>query len=377
MQYRVLGKTGMRVSALGFGAMRLPMRDDRVDEETAIPMLRRALELGVNYVDSAFGYCNSTSEIAVGKAIAAWPRDRVHLSTKLPVRSQEDVAEWRSRLETQLRRFDTDYVDIHNCHGLKWEEFCSYVAVPGGVLEQARRAQGEGLIRHLSLSCHDTPDNMRRLIDTGEFASITLQYNLLDRTNADVISYAYEKGMGVVVMGPVGGGRLGVSSDIIRGFLPEGRRVKSTPEIALRFVLSHPGVAVALSGMSTMRQVEENVATASRAEPLSQAELRHVEEALDETRRLADLYCTGCGYCLPCPNEVKIPDNFRLMNYHRLYGLTEYARREYARLVAQGGSADQCQECGQCEPKCPQSLRIVDQLREVAAGLGRSPSSGG
>ena len=370
MLYRILGKTGIRVSALGFGAMRLPMREEAVDYDLATPLLRRAFELGVNYVDSAFGYCNSTSEIAVGKAVAGWPRDRLCISTKLPVRSPDDVAQWRSRLETQLERLNTGYIDIHNHHGLKWQEFLDLVSQPGGTLEQARRAQAEGLIRHVSLSCHDTPDNMRRLIDTGEFASITLQFNLLDRTNADVIAHAGERGVGVVVMGPVGGGRLGVSSDVIRGFIPTARSVRSTPEVALRFVLSHPGVTVALSGMNALAQIEENVVTASRDEPLGAAELTSVAAALDETRRLADLYCTGCGYCLPCPHEVKIPDNFQLMNYHRLYGLTEYSRAQYARLLREGGSAAQCEECGECEPKCPQNIRIVEQLKEVAAVLG-------
>jgi predicted aldo/keto reductase-like oxidoreductase len=294
----------------------------------------------------------------------------VILSTKHPVRNQEDADQWRDNLETQLRRLDTDYVDIYNCHNLKWEEFQQFLAVPGGVLEKARKAQAEGLIRHLSLSCHDTPDNMLRLIDTGEFASMTLQYNLLDRTNQDVITHAHERGMGIVVMGPVGGGRLGMDSPTIRGFLPEGREVRSTPELAIRFVLTHPGVTVALSGMNALQQVEENVVTASRAEPLSAAEMMGIAAALDETKRLADLYCTGCGYCLPCPHEVKIPDNFRLMNYHRLYGLTDWARREYAKLTQNGGAAALCEECHECEPKCPQNIRIPDQLMEVAGTLG-------
>lgn len=370
MLYRPLGKTGWQVSALGFGAMRLPTVDGQVDEGVAVALLRRALEQGINYIDSAFGYHGGTSEVFVGKAIAGWPRHRVWLSTKAPVREPDHVAQWRARLETQLKRLNTDYVDIYNCHGLRWQEFQQYVAPAGGVLEQARRAQAEGLIRHFSLSCHDTPENMKKLIDTGEFATLTLQYNLLDRTNADVITYAREKGVGVVVMGPVGGGRLGVPSEIIQRFMPPGRVVRSSPEIALRFVLSHPGVSVAISGMSSVAQLEENLATASREEPLSAAELEHIAEALDEIKRLADLYCTGCGYCQPCPNEVRIPDNFKLMNYHRLYGLTEYARREYAKLLLKGASADKCRECGECEPKCPQNLPIVEQLKEVASELG-------
>lgn len=372
MLYRTLGRTGLRVSALGFGAMRLPMLDDKADEEKSTPVIRRALDLGVNYIDSAFGYCNGTSEIAVGKAIVGWPREDLVLSTKQPVHSADDVKIWRERLETQLKRFNTPYIDIYNCHGLKWEDFEQFVAPSGGVLEQARKAQSEGLIRHLCLSCHDTPENMIKLIDTGELAVMTLQYNLLDRKNAEAIAHAYEKGVGIVVMGPVGGGRLSIAPEVLGEHAAGDFTIQSTPEIALRFVLTNPGVCVALSGMNTVPMVEENAAVASRSEPLSVAELRQVESAFDEIKKLADLYCTGCDYCLPCPNEVRISENFRLMNYFRLYGLKEYAKNGYSGLAKRGGGADQCLECGECEPKCPQNLPIMEQLRDVRETLGVS-----
>lgn len=370
MQYRTLGKTGIEVSALGFGAMRLPMVDEHVDYPVGVPLLRRGLELGITYIDTAHGYCNGTSEIAVGKAIADWPRDKVFISTKGPVNNPEHVKIWRERLESQLKRFNTPYIDFYNCHNLSWEEYNTLVNIPGGVLEQAERAKADGLIRYLSLSCHDTPDNMKRIIDTGHFATMTLQYNLLDRTNTEVIAHAHAAGVGIIIMGPVGGGRLGVDSAVIKSFLPTGQVIRSTPEIALRFVLTNPGVTVALSGMNEMSHIEENVVTAGRAEPLSAAEMDHVAEALDETKRLADLYCTGCNYCMPCPNGVKIPDNFKLMNYHRLYGLTDFARKEYAKLALSGDSAAECLECNECEPKCPQNLPIIKQLQDVVAALG-------
>jgi hypothetical protein len=294
------------------------------------------------------------------------------LSTKQPIHSSEDVAVWRERLETQLGRLDTPYVDVYNCHGLKWDDFVQFVAPPGGVLEQARKAQAEGLIRHLCLSCHDEPENMVKLIDTGELDVITLQYNLLDRKNAPAIAHAREKGVGVVVMGPVGGGRLSMSPEILGEASRGELAIRSTPEIALRFVLTNPGVCVALSGMNTVPMVEENVAIASRSEELSSGELQQVDEAFDEIKKLADLYCTGCDYCLPCPNEVKISENFRLMNYYRLYRLEDYAKRSYGWLAQRGGAASQCLECGECEPKCPQNIPIIRQLQEVSATLGAS-----
>lgn len=379
MQYRPYGNTGIKVSALGFGAMRLPHHEDGTcDYEEAIPLLRRGLELGVNCIDSAWGYLRGTSEIAVGRAIKGYDRNKIYLSTKAPVDTEEQAKadNWWGMLEACLKRLDSDWIDFMHFHNIAWDRFQNWVAVPGGALEAAHRALEQGLIRFLCFSSHDTPENIKKLIDTGEFSGVLVQYNLLDRSNEEVIAYAHNKGMGVEIMGPVGGGRLGVPSPEIQRMVPAG--VKSTPEIALRFVLANPNVSVAFSGMNDMKQIEENVATASREEPLTEGELAQIRAALDERRRLAELYCTGCGYCMPCPNGVNIPENFRLMNYHRIYGLTEYARRRYVQLgqkknpegEIQPAWAAACLECGECEPKCPQNIPIIEQLKEVDQALG-------
>jgi len=374
MQYRPFGKTGEKISALGFGAMRLPMTPDgkHVDEEQAIPVIQRAYELGVTYFDTALYYCSNESEIVLGKAIKPW-RDKILLSTKCPI-EDADGKHYREHLETSLRKLDVATIDFYHMWGIDWKTYEQSIVAPGGPLDEAHKAKEEGLIRHISFSFHDTPEALVRLIDSGHFESMTVQYNLLDRANEQAIHHAREKGLGVVIMGPVGGGRLaGFSADIAR-LVPGG--VKGTPEIALRFVLSHPGVSCALSGMGTIEMVEQNVATASREEPLSEAERAQILAALDETRRLADLYCTGCGYCQPCPNDVNIPRNFEVMNYYRVYGLKEYARQAYADLGVKdtewvkGLKAEFCVQCGECEPKCPQHISIMEQLEEVARVLG-------
>jgi predicted aldo/keto reductase-like oxidoreductase len=374
MRYRPFGSTGAKVSALGFGAMRLPMTPDgeHVDEDQAIPVIQRALELGVNYIDTAPYYCKAESEVVLGKAIKGW-RDRIHVSTKCPVDDEDMTGRLRYWLEKSLRKLDVEVIDFYHMWGINWEEYAGKIDVPGGPLDDARKAKEEGLIRHISFSFHDTPENLIRLIDTGNFESMTVQYNLLDRANEQAISYAAEKGLGVVIMGPVGGGRLGESSPEILKLLPSG--TASTPELALRFVLSHPGVRVALSGMSTISMVEENAATASREEPLSTQEREAIAAAMDRLSALAELYCTGCQYCMPCPNDVNIPENFKYMNYYRVYRLEEYAREAYARLGTQGNfvkglKADACIQCAECESKCPQHLPIVKQLEEVAETLG-------
>ncbi len=366
------GKTGDKVSVLGFGAMRLPMVDDHVDMDLAVSIIKRALDLGVNYVDSAVTYCNSESQIAIGKAIKG-RRDKIFVSTKNHYRG-ESADEWQEYLDQSLERIDVDYIDFYHLHGLAWETYQNQLG-PGKPVERFRKAKEEGLIRHMCFSCHDSPENMMKLIDTGEFAGMLVQYNLLDKRNEEAIAYAHEKGMGVAIMGPVGGGRLVAPSDQIQNMVTGS---KSTPEVALRFVWANPNVTLALSGMNSIAMVEENTATASREEPLSAAEKQSVLDALEETKRLSELYCTGCGYCMPCPNNVDIPGNFSAMNYYKVFGLEDYARSQYKRLGRKRNRdrttfeawAAACLECGECEPKCPQNIPIIEQLKETHATLG-------
>lgn len=373
MQYRIFGNTGIKVSALGFGGMRLPMTADglHVDEDKAIPVIQRAYELGVNYFDTAPTYCQKESEVVLGMAIKPW-RDHIILSTKNPIEDASG-AHWRERLELSLRKLDVSHIDFYHMWGIDWQEYEERIIAPNGPLFEARRARDEGLIRHISFSFHDKPESLPRLIDTGNFETMLVQYNLLDRANEAGIAHAAKKGLGVVIMGPLGGGRLAGFSSEINRMIPGGAR--STPELALRFVLTNPGVCVALSGMSSVQMVEENAATASRLGPLSDDERARLGQALDETRKLADLYCTGCGYCMPCPNEVNIPKCFEYMNYYRLYGLKDFAKQAYGKLGKpgqwiKGEPASACLECGECEPKCPQKIPIIAQLKEVARELG-------
>jgi predicted aldo/keto reductase-like oxidoreductase len=208
---------------------------------------------------------------------------------------------------------------------------------------------------------------------------MTVQYNYLDRHNEPAIARAAERGMGVTVMGPLAGGRLATPQGVVLD--SEGMAEMKTPEVALRFVWSNPHVSVALSGMNRMSQIEENVDSASRAAALSDKERAQVERLFEQNRKLADLYCTGCGYCMPCPNSINIPENFRYMNWYRVWGMEEEAREAYAKLTEEGTwqpwagrieglKAEECVQCGQCEPKCPQNIPIVEQLEEVSATLG-------
>jgi predicted aldo/keto reductase-like oxidoreductase len=376
MRYRPFGKTGASVSVLGFGTARFPLSKYAFDMDLVVGVLRRAFELGINYVDTSEVYSFGRCELAIGRAIEG-QRDNVFIATKNNYRG-ESGDEWQQRLEGSLERLGVDWIDFYHLHGLRWKNYRKQSG-PGGPLERFRRAKQEGLVRHLCFSSHDRPENIVRLIDTGEFEGVVVQYNLLDRSNEGVIAHAHERGLGVAVMGPVGGGRLSAPSERIQGMIEGGRR---TPEIALRFVLSNPHVTLALSGMTTVEMVEQNVATAGREQPLSKEERRHVLRVLEETQGLLDLYCTGCGYCMPCPHHVDIPKNLDAMNVYRVWGLQGHARALYQKLGKKRKRRDgtvvqrwaqACVECGECVPKCPQDIPIVERLRETASTLGLRP----
>lgn len=368
MLYRTLGRTGLKVSQLGFGCMRLPMVGEgekaRIDRELSTPMLLRAVELGVTYFDTAIGYCNSDSQRALGEAVKGI-REKLVISTKNHYYGESEK-EWWTNLENSLERLQTSYIDIYNHHGIGWKSYCD--CVEPRLSKWMRKAKDQGLIRHICSSFHDNCEAMIKIVDTGYVDVMTVQYNMLDRGLEAAIAHAHEKGVGVVVMGPVGGGRLGASSEVLASLIPN---INHVPELALRFVLANENVSVALSGMSTMQHVEENAKIASDDVALTAEHRKQIEGHLDRLREMAGLYCTGCNYCKPCPNKVDIPGVFTRYNMGRVYGLWEHARQSYAGLMRKNESAEVCVQCGECEPKCPQHIEIRRQLEEAHAALAR------
>jgi hypothetical protein len=374
MIYKEFGNTGKKVSALGFGAMRLPMKEldgkKIVDEDLAVPLMQQAFNMGINYVDTAPLYCETLSENAVGKALKGY-RDKVYLSTKNPI-EDNDGDHWMERLEKSLKKLDTDYIDFYHFWGISLESFKGWQGLKYGPLEAAKKAKDQGLIKHLSFSYHDAPENYKPIVDSGLFESTLIQYNLLDRSNEENIAYAKSKGLGVVVMGPVGGGRLGAPSEKIQGLLK--KKLSSTSEMALRFVLANENVDMALSGMSNLNMVRENFAIASLIGHLTGDEMKHIKAMMEENKDLAKLYCTSCNYCKPCPQGIDIAYIFEIMNRYRVYDLKEHAKSAYYEMMKgwswiKSADASKCTSCGQCEEKCPQKLPIIKQLQETHATL--------
>ena len=368
MQYRKFGNTGVQISALGFGCMRLPEYQDengawQVDQEKVNEMLMRAFDLGVNYFDTAYYYCHSNSEIAIGKALAPI-REKVNISTKCPMDKVKCPEDFEAILDESLCKLGTDYVDFYHFWGINQKVFDEKI-VPLGLLQKAQELKEKGKIRHISFSFHDTPEALKHIIDNGHgLESVLLQYNLLDRTNEEMISYAAGKGLGVVVMGPVGGGRLAYPTELSEK-LEVGKL--NTYELALRFVLGNKDVCCALSGMQNSTMVEQNAAVASLEEPMSREQWHQVGESLENLKKVSELYCTGCAYCQPCPKGINIPKIFQAYTYHNVYGLHELAKKTFDGYVHNekqpGATSADCVGCGYCEKKCPQHLQVRDLLK--------------
>ena len=370
MQYRKFGNTGVNISALGFGCMRLPEIEQPdgkfiVDQEKTDAMLRHAYDLGVNYFDTAFFYCHENSEIAVGKALKPI-RDKVYISTKCPLERVKSPEDFEAILDISLKKLDTDYVDFYHFWGIGQKAF-DEIIVPLGLLQKAEELKAKGKIRHISFSFHDKPEALKYIIDNApQMETVLLQYNLLDRANEEMIAYAAEKGLGVVVMGPVGGGRLAAPTELAQKL---GTGSLNTYELAFRFVLGNTGVSCALSGMQTYEMVDQNAAVASLEEPMTEQQWRDVGDALENLKKFSELYCTGCAYCQPCPKGIEIPKIFQAYTYHNVYGLSELAKKTFTNYVNDekkpGATLKDCANCGFCEKKCPQHLKVREQLKKA------------
>ncbi|MHC1693826.1 MAG: aldo/keto reductase [Eubacteriales bacterium] len=370
MQYRDFGKTGQKISALGFGCMRLPEyeKDGKwyINEDKAIPMLRTAYERGVNYFDTAVMYCHDNSQYTVGRAVKPF-RDKVMVSTKLPLHEVKKTSDFRRMLEQSLTRLDMPYIDFYHFHGIDKGAYDGVIK-PLGLIDEARKAIDEGLIKHMSYSFHGDPADIPYITENCEIiSSVLLQYNLLDRGNEEGIKYLASKNIGVVVMGPVAGGRLAAPSLLAEKLT--GEKDSSSYELAFKFVLGNKGVSCALSGMSTMEDLEKNLVVADLEEPMSEEDWQKSVEAMENIRRFSDLYCTGCNYCMPCTSGINIPHVFSCHTYNSVYGIKGHAKWMYGAIGREdwaGADVSSCVDCGACLDKCPQHIDIPNKLREVS-----------
>ena len=374
-------KNGDRLSALGFGCMRLPLKDGKIDEPKAIRLIHDAIAQGVNYFDSAWPYHGGESEVLLGKALRDGYRDRVKIATKLPSWMIKTPADMDRYLKAQLAKLETDRIDyylLHSLDGSSWDNLHKL-----GVLEFLERAKADGRIVNAGFSFHGLKSDFIRIVDANSWCFCQVQYNYLDeqyQAGTEGIQYAAAKGLGVIVMEPLRGGNLALKTPppAIEAIWNKAAVRRSPAEWALRWIWNHPEVTVVLSGMNDDAQIQENGAIADTALPgtLRPEEVELVEAVSECYRRLMKVGCTGCGYCMPCPNDVMIPMCFEEFNKRHMFAAPEeeakfrYAFRMSGELAdGQPGYASQCVRCGECLDKCPQHLQIPDLLEQVAAEL--------
>jgi len=380
MLYRKMPKSGDELSILGFGCMRLPVKEDgSIDEERATKQVRYAIDHGVNYVDTAWPYHGGQSELFLGRALADGYRRKVKLATKLPtwlLKSRKDMDHF---LNAQLERLNTDHIDYYLVHALLGELWDNVETL--GIADFLDGAKADGRITNAGFSFHGAGKDFNRIVDAYDWDFCQIQYNFLDEKNqagTDGLEYAASKGLGVVIMEPLRGGNL--TSPVppaVKDIWDEATTKRTPAEWALRWVWNHPEVTVILSGMNEETHIEENLTVADNAYPnsLTKAELQLVKKVERKYRELMKVGCTGCRYCMPCPSGVNIP--FCFEDYNNLYmsGDAEGAKFHYAvRLsgvlsVGEPEFASRCVQCGECLEKCPQHIDIPTILESVVEEL--------
>jgi predicted aldo/keto reductase-like oxidoreductase len=366
MKYRPFGKLDWSASILGFGAMRFPVLGGdfaKIDEAKAIGMLRYAIDKGVNYIDTAYAYHMGNSETVVGKALRDDYREKVHIATKMPcwlINSQEDMDKYLSEQLNKLGIGKLDFYLLHGLTGERWEKLSKL-----NVLGWAERKMDEGAFDHLGFSFHDSFATLKNILDSYDnWTLCQILFNYMDanyEAGTKGLKYAASKKIAVIVMEPVAGGRLAMpTGDEIQAVWKKAKITRTPAAWALLWVWNHPEVTVALSGMSNMAQVKENLETARIAEPeiLSREELRLYKEVASKYRQLGFVRCSACKYCQPCPNGVDVPTIISFYNEYFMKDRADAVKEEYRRKVKPESQAKRCKRCGKCEELCPQHLPI-------------------
>ncbi len=380
MNFRDFGRLDWRVSALGFGCMRLPTLDgnplgSNIDQAQAERMIHCAIEGGVNYFDAAYVYHEGASEVVLGKALRAGRRDKVNLATKSPVWQIQSGGDFDRLLNEQLCRLQTDHIDFYLLRALNRKRWQDSV-LQHDLLAKADAAIRDGRIGHLGFSFHDCYESFPEILDGYDhWAFYQIQYNYMDTENqagVNGLKLAAAKGLVVVVMEPLLGGRLANPPAPIREVIDRSTARRSPADLALQWLWDQPEVSVVLSGMSTLPQVEANLDSAnhSRVHSFEATDFGLIAQLQRRYRERTLIPCTKCNYCTPCPNGVNIPLNFEIFNNAHLHEDVPGARLRYQLFLGDDARAGACVDCDTCEPQCPQQIPISDWMPKVHALLG-------
>ncbi|MDD5016557.1 MAG: aldo/keto reductase [Eubacteriales bacterium] len=370
MLYRTNSRTDKKISALGFGAMRLPVHEDgRIDYDKSKEMVDYCLDNGVNYFDTAYFYHNGQSEPFLGEVLEK-VRDDVYIATKLPVLNVHQYEDIEKIFSDQQRKLRTNYFDYYLMHALtdfaQWQKMKEY-----GVIRFIEKQKAKGSILNIGFSAHTSTSEFIKILDDYDWDIAQIQYNYLDediQAGSEGVRYAKQKGIPLIVMEPIRGGVLANPGQDIMDIFEKAKEKKTPAQWALEWVWDHEAFIVVLSGMSTIEQVKENIKTAAQSPPgcLTQDDKNIIGAVRAEYKKRIKVPCTRCCYCLPCPQGVRIPDIFEC--YNNYYMLSpEIARDSYAfrtmKTDAPDGKASKCIECGLCETKCPQKINIIEELK--------------
>ena len=377
MKYRPFGKLGWQVSALGFGAMRLPVIDkdqSKIDEPEAIRMIRHAVDNGVNYIDTAFPYHAGNSEPLVAKALEDGYREKVKIATKLPSWMIQKTEDFDKYLNQQLERLKTDRIEFYMAHGLNKDRWPFLRDL--GLMEWAEKAKADGRIEFFGFSFHDDYDAFKDIIDgSDQWDFCQVQYNYIDtefQAGTKGVKYAAEKNVAVIVMEPLRGGQITKEQpEAINEIWAKAPSPRSLADWALQWAWNQPETAVVLSGMTTMQHVEENLVSAENSEVgiLTDDDLALFGEVKEKYLELNPIQCTECNYCIPCPNDVSIPMVMRYYNEGFVFGDHRISRFRYRQLPEEK-QAVSCDKCGECEEVCPQELPVSEWMEKIHTWLG-------
>ena len=366
MEKRNYKNTGLQVSLLGMGCMRLPKIDpdkDDIDYEKAQEIIDYAYSHGVNYFDTAYGYHGGKSELFVGEAMKKYPRDSFCLASKMPIWCAEKPEDVERIFNEQLKKCQTEYFDFYLFHAQNAANFekCQKF----GVYEFLNKMKAEGKIRYLGFSFHDKPEVLAHICDTYQWDFAQIQYNYIDPhlLGADQLYQTLEsRGIPCVVMEPVRGGFLSTLPEEFNAIFREYDPDRSPASWALKWVASHSNVKVTLSGMSSMEQMIDNIRTFEGDLTMTPAEEQVVDTVVRKILDVHTVPCTGCEYCMPCPFGVDIPEVFKAYNNFKLFRNADMTRAAYFERLKDGFRADSCKKCGKCMKACPQHIQIPDML---------------